>query len=718
MKFIIDKIAAELKIKPIQVQKTIEMIDEGNTIPFIARYRKEVHGGLDDEILRNLDERLKYLRNLESRKEEVIRLIDEQGKLTEELMNEIKSAEVLQRVEDLYRPYKQKKSTRASKAKERGLEPLAVLIMSSLFTGNIEKEAEKFIDEEKDVLTVENAIDGAKDIIAEHVSDNASHRAWIKKFINQNGKIISEAVNKEEKTVYDMYYEYDESVKTIANHRVLAINRGEKEGALKVKLYYDENRVVKYIIESEITNDNDVTNSLYIEAVEDAFKRLISTSVEREIRSNLTEVAEEDAIKVFGKNTKPLLMHSPIKGAKVLGIDPSFRTGCKLAVIDEFGKFIDYATIYPNQPQNEIEKSKKVIKEIINKYDIDLIAIGNGTASRETESLVANILSEIEKDVSYAIVSEAGASVYSASKLATEEFPDINVSIRGAISIGRRLQDPLAELVKIDPKSIGVGQYQHDVNQKKLEESLTNVVEDCVNTVGIDLNTASVSLLNYVSGISGSIAKNIVDYRENTKNFGLRKELLKVKRLGNKAYEQCAGFLRIPESNNPLDNTGVHPESYETTERLLNELGYDLSDVKNHNLDDIVEKTEGRYKELSDKLEVGILTLKDIVKELQKPGRDPREDMPKPVFRKDVMKFEDLNEGMILTGTVRNVVNFGAFIDIGVKNDGLVHISELSDNFVKNPMDVVKVGDIVTVKIIKIDMDRHKVSLSMKGQLK
>ncbi len=718
MKFIIDKIAAELKIKPIQVQKTIEMIDEGNTIPFIARYRKEVHGGLDDEILRNLDERLKYLRNLESRKEEVIRLIDEQGKLTEELMNEIKSAEVLQRVEDLYRPYKQKKSTRASKAKERGLEPLAVLIMSSLFTGNIEKEAEKFIDEEKDVLTVENALDGAKDIIAEHVSDNANHRAWIKKFINQNGKIISEAVNKEEKTVYDMYYEYDESVKTIANHRVLAINRGEKEGALKVKLSYDENRVVKYIIKSEITNDNDVTNSLYIEAVEDAFKRLISTSVEREIRSNLTEVAEEDAIKVFGKNTKPLLMHSPIKGAKVLGIDPSFRTGCKLAVIDEFGKFIDYATIYPNQPQNEIEKSKKVIKEIINKYDIDLIAIGNGTASRETESLVANILSEIEKDVSYAIVSEAGASVYSASKLATEEFPDINVSIRGAISIGRRLQDPLAELVKIDPKSIGVGQYQHDVNQKKLEESLTNVVEDCVNTVGIDLNTASVSLLSYVSGISGSIAKNIVDYRENTKNFGLRKELLKVKRLGNKAYEQCAGFLRIPESKNPLDNTGVHPESYETTERLLNELGYDLSDVKNHNLNDIVEKTEGRYKELSDKLEVGILTLKDIVKELQKPGRDPREDMPKPVFRKDVMKFEDLNEGMILTGTVRNVVNFGAFVDIGVKNDGLVHISELSDNFVKNPMDIVKVGDIVTVKIIKIDMDRHKVSLSMKGQLK
>ncbi|MEA3424133.1 MAG: Tex family protein [Bacillota bacterium] len=718
MKFIIDKIAAELKIKPVQVQNTIEMIDEGNTIPFIARYRKEVHGGLDDEILRNLDERLKYLRNLESRKDEVVRLIEEQGKMTDELMDEIKSAELLQRVEDLYRPYKQKKSTRASKAKERGLEPLAVLIMSFLFTGNIEKEAEKFIDEEKDVLTVENALDGAKDIIAEHVSDNASHRAWIKKFINQNGKIISVAVNKEEKTVYDMYYEYAENVKTVAKHRVLAVNRGEKEGALKVKLSYDENRVVKYIIENEITNENDVTNPIYIEAIEDAFKRLISTSVEREIRSNLTEAAEEDAIKVFGKNTKPLLMHSPIKGAKILGIDPSFRTGCKLAVIDEFGKFIDYATIYPNQPQNEIEKSKKVIKEIIDKYDIDLIAIGNGTASRETESLVANILSEIEKDVSYAIVSEAGASVYSASKLATEEFPDINVSIRGAISIGRRLQDPLAELVKIDPKSIGVGQYQHDVNQKKLEESLTNVVEDCVNTVGIDLNTASVSLLSYVSGISGSIAKNIVDYRESTNNFGLRKELLKVKRLGNKAYEQCAGFLRIPESENPLDNTGVHPESYEMTERLLNELGYDLSDVKNHDLNDIVEKTEGRYKELSDKLEVGILTLKDIVKELQKPGRDPREDMPKPVFRKDVMKFEDLNEGMILTGTVRNVVNFGAFVDIGVKNDGLVHISELSDNFVKNPMDVVKVGDIVTVKIIKIDMNRHKVSLSMKGQLK
>ncbi|MCD6435121.1 MAG: RNA-binding transcriptional accessory protein, partial [Clostridiales bacterium] len=712
MEFIINKIAAELKIKPIQVQKTVEMIDEGNTIPFIARYRKEIHGGLDDEILRNLDERLKYLRNLESRKEEVIRLIDEQGKLTDELVNEIKSAQVLQRVEDLYRPYKQKKSTRASKAKERGLEPLAVLITSFLFAGNIEKEAEKFINEEKDVLTAKDAIDGAKDIIAESVSDNANYRAWIKKFIYQNGKIISEAVNKKEKTVYDMYYEYDERIKTIANHRVLAVNRGEKEGILKVKLAYDEDSVVNYIIENEIVKENDVTNSIYIDAAKDAFKRLISISIEREIRSNLTEVAEEDAIKVFGKNTKPLLMHPPIKGAKVLGVDPSFRTGCKLAIIDEFGKFIDYATIYPNQPQNEIEKSKKVIKEIIKKYDIDLIAIGNGTASRETESLVANILSEIDKDVSYAIVSEAGASVYSASKLATEEFPDINVSIRGAISIGRRLQDPLAELVKIDPKSIGVGQYQHDVNQKKLEESLTNVVEDCVNAVGVDLNTASVSLLSYVSGISKSIAKNIVDYRENTKNFGLRKELLKVKRLGNKAYEQCAGFLRISESENPLDNTGVHPESYGITEKLLNELGYDLDDVKNHNLNEIVDKTEGRYKELSDKLGVGILTLKDIVKELHKPGRDPRDDMPKPVFRKDIVKFEDLSEGMILTGTVRNVVNFGAFVDIGIKNDGLVHISQLSDKFVKNPMDVVKVGDIVTVKIIKIDIDRHKVSLS------
>ncbi|MBN2260098.1 MAG: RNA-binding transcriptional accessory protein [Clostridiales bacterium] len=715
MDFIIGKIAKELNIRTVQVQKTIELIDEGNTIPFIARYRKEVHEGLDDEVLRNLEERLKYLRNLESRKEEVIRLIDEQGKLTHEIENDIKSAEVLQRVEDLYRPFKQKKSTRASKAKERGLEPLAVLITSFLFTGDIEREASKFINEENGILTAKDALDGAKDIISEQVSDNPKYRIWIKDFIVNNGKVVSDAIKKEERTVYDMYYKYEESIKSIANHRVLAINRGEKENILKVKLAYDENAITEYLIKNEIIQENKVTNEFYEEAILDGFKRLISPSVERETRNNLTEAAEEDAIKVFGKNTKPLLMHPPIKGARVLGVDPSFRTGCKLAVIDEFGKFIDSTTIYPNEPQNEIEKSGKIVKEVILKHNIDLIAIGNGTASRETETFIANVLSELGKDISYAIVSEAGASVYSASKLATEEFPDVNVSIRGAISIGRRLQDPLAELVKIDPKSIGVGQYQHDVNQKKLEESLSNVVEDCVNTVGVDLNTASVSLLSYIAGISSGIAKNIVEYREETETFTSRKELLKVKRLGNKVYEQAAGFLRIPESKNPLDNTGVHPESYKVAEELLKELGYTLNDVKEHHLEGIVEKTEGNIKVLSDKLGIGLLTLKDIVKELQKPGRDPREDMPKSALRKDIMKFEDLEIGMIVSGTVRNVVNFGAFVDIGIKNDGLVHISELSDKFIKNPMDVVKVGDIVTAKIIKLDGERHKVSLSMKG---
>lgn len=715
MEFITNKIAKELNVKPIQVQKTIELIDAGNTIPFIARYRKEVHGGLDDEILRNLEDRLKYLRNLESRKEEVIRIIEEQGKLTEELRMEIKNSEVLQRVEDLYRPYKVKKSTRASKAKERGLEPLADTIMKFAFKGDFIKEASKYIDEEKGVLTAEDAINGAKDIIAETVSDNATYRSWIKENIQKTGKVISVGVEQEERTVYEMYYDYQESLKTIANHRILALNRGEKEGILKVKLSYDESKVYEYLMNQEVVWDNDITNPYFTEAVMDSYKRLIGPSVEREIRTQLTEIAEEDAIKVFANNTKPLFLHPPVKGARVLGVDPSFRTGCKLAVVDEFGKFLEYATIYPNKPQSKTAESRKTVVALINKYKTELIAIGNGTASRETEQFIAESLADVEHDVAYTIVSEAGASVYSASKLATEEFPNIDVSIRGAISIARRLQDPLAELVKIDPKSIGVGQYQHDVNQKRLSETLTNVVEDCVNGVGVDLNTASVSLLGYIAGISSSIAKNIVDYRESNEPFQSRNQLLKVKRLGNKAYEQCAGFLRIADGKQPLDNTGVHPESYEVAEQLIQKLGYTLDDVKNHRLDDIVKKTEGELVNYAKELGIGLLTLKDIIKELQKPGRDIREDMPKPIFRKDVLSFEDLEEGMILTGTVRNVVNFGAFVDIGVKNDGLVHISELSDRFVKNPMDVVKVGDIVSVKIIKIDAGRHKVSLSMKG---
>jgi uncharacterized protein len=715
MKFIVEKIAKELKVRSQQVEKTIELIDEGNTIPFIARYRKEMHGGLDDEVLRTLDERLKYLRNLESRKEEVMRIIEEQGKLTEDLKDQISSAEVLQRVEDLYRPYKQKKSTRASKAKERGLEPLADTIMKFAFKGDFKAEAAKYIDKEKDVNVVEDAIAGAKDIIAEQVSDHPDYRAWIKDYLFKASKLISLSSAPEEKTVYETYYDYSEAVKTIPNHRILAINRGEKEGILKVKLVYEEKKIVDYLLNNEVIWDNPITNPYYIEAVEDAFKRLISTSVEREIRGMLTERAEEDAIQVFGRNTKPLLLQPPVKGFRVLGVDPSFRTGCKLAVVDGLGKFIASDTIYPNKPQMKVAESRKKVIEIIKKYSIDLVSIGNGTASRETEQFIAESLSDVDREVAYTIVSEAGASVYSASKLATEEFPDVNVSIRGAISIARRLQDPLAELVKIDPKSIGVGQYQHDVNQKKLSEALTHVVEDCVNSVGVDLNTASVALLSYISGISSSIAKNIVAYREETKPFESRKELMKVKRLGGKAYEQCAGFLRIPDGDNPLDYTGVHPESYKAAMGLIKAMGYTLEDVENHQLDDIVVRTEGKLQDLSQKLDIGLLTLKDIIRELQKPGRDPREDMPAPILRKDVMSFEDLEEGMILTGTVRNVVNFGAFVDIGVKNDGLVHISELSDRYVKDPMTVVKVGDVVSVKIIKIDQERHKIGLTMKG---
>lgn len=716
----------EFAIKESQVTSTVKLIDEGNTIPFIARYRKEMTGGLSDEVLRDLYDRLTYLRNLESRKEEVIRLIDEQGKLSEELRKDILEAKVLQKVEDLYRPYKTKRRTRATVAKEKDLEPLAELILEqNTIAGNLEDLALPFINEELEVNTVEDALNGAKDIIAEVISDNPDYREYIRNTNKKSGVIKSEAVDKEEKTVYEMYYEFAEGVNKIANHRILALNRGEKEKKLKVKLISPDDNIIEYLKKQVITNKNTITNTLLEEAIEDSYKRLISPSIEREIRSILTERAEEEAIKVFGKNTKPLLLMAPVKDVRVLAIDPSYRTGCKIAILDETGKLLDYTTIYPNEPQNKVEESKKIIKELINKYDIDVIPIGNGTASRETELLVADTIKNMDKDVYYTIVSEAGASVYSASKLATEEYPDINVSIRGAISIGRRLQDPLAELVKIDPKSIGVGQYQHDLNQGKLGETLKNVVEDCVNTVGVDLSTATPSLLQYVSGVSSSVAKNIVKYREENGKFKDRKELTKVKRLGNKAFEQCAGFLRISDGTNPLDNTAVHPESYKTTMELIDKLGYTTEDIRNGKLRNIETRIseyfsvkessiENQINLLADELNTGVPTLKDIIEELKKPGRDPREEMPKPIFRSDVLKMEDLKLDMIMTGTVRNVVDFGAFVDIGVKQDGLVHVSELSDKFVKNAMDFVSVGDEVDVKIIGLDIERGKISLSIK----
>lgn len=760
MDLIVNKLISELKLKKSQIVNTIKLIDEGNTIPFIARYRKEMTGGLSDEVLRDLDERLTYLRNLEERKEEVVRLIDEQGKLTEELKKEILKAEVLQRVEDLYRPYKQKRRTRATKAKEKGLEPLAELIMNQeVAEGTIEELAKPFINEELEVNTIQDAIDGAKDIIAEVVSDNAEYRKKIRDLNFRKGTISSKAVDSDEETVYEMYYDFNEAVKSIANHRILAINRGEKEKKLKVKLVSPDEEILSYLKKNIIHNSKAVTTEALIQSIEDSYKRLISPSIEREIRNTLTERAEEEAIKVFGKNTKPLLLIPPIKDVRVMAIDPSYRTGCKIAVLDETGKLLDYTTIYPNAPQNQVKESKKTMKELIEKYNIDIIPIGNGTASRETELIVAEMLNEIDREVYYTIVSEAGASVYSASKLATEEYPDVNVSIRGAISIGRRLQDPLAELVKIDPKSIGVGQYQHDLNQKKLGETLKNVVEDCVNSVGVDLNTASPSLLKYVSGISSSIAKNIVIFREENGKFTNRKQIKKVKRLGDKAYEQCAGFLRISDGDNGLDNTAVHPESYDITLKFIEKLGYTKEDIKEGKLRNIEEKIleyktndskssdeskhsvksvkslrelanfefednnskqnnskiiEEKIEKLAQELEVGLPTLKDIIDEIKKPGRDPREEMPKPIFRSDVLKMEDLKLDMIMTGTVRNVVDFGAFVDIGVKQDGLVHISQLSNKFVKNPMDVVSVGDEVKVKIIELDIERGKISLSMK----
>ena len=708
-------IADELNIKEHQVENTINLIDSGNTIPFIARYRKEVTGNLSDEILRQLGERLNYLRNLEKRKEEIIRLIDEQGKLTEELTNSINNASILSELEDIYRPYKQKKRTRATIAKEKGLEPFANIIYLQMEKKDINELAKEYINPEKGVETVEDVFNGAMDIIAENISDNAEYRKIIKKMCFREAVIISKAA-KEEKSPYEMYYDFSELISKVPSHRILAINRGEKEEFLKVKIDKPEEKILDYIKRDIIKDKNSQFSKILNTAIEDSYKRLIEPSIDREIRTDLTEKADEKAINVFGKNAKQLLLQPPIKNINVIGFDPAYRTGCKIAVIDSTGKLLDTTTIYPTEPQNDIEGSKKVIKNLINKYDIDMIAIGNGTASRESEMFISDTLKEIDKKVYYAIVSEAGASVYSASKLATEEYPDINVSLRGAISIARRLQDPLAELVKIDPKSIGVGQYQHDVNQKRLNESLTGVVEDAVNSVGVDVNTATPSLLSYVAGINKTIAKNIVKYRDENGKIKSRKELLKVPKLGKVAFEQCAGFIRIFDGVNPLEITAVHPESYDVTEKLLKELGYNTESIKDkEKLNELrVKLKDINIKEMAKKLNIGELTLKDIIDELSKPGRDPREDLPKPILRSDVLKFEDLKEGMILTGTVRNVIDFGAFVDIGVKHDGLVHISEMADRFVKNPSDVVSVGDIVKVKVIGIDNERQKVKLSMK----
>ena len=712
---IIQIIADELNIKVQQVENTIKLIDEGNTIPFIARYRKEVTGGLSDEVLRTFGERLNYLRNLEKRKEEVTNSIEEQGKLTEEIVKDLENAITLAEVEDIYRPYKQKKKTRATVAKAKGLEPLAEIILAQEETKNIQEIAAEYISEEKEVKTVEEAIQGALDIIAEMISDNPEYRKLIKQIVYSKGIIKTTATKPEEKSAYEMYYDYSENVNKIPSHRILAINRGEKEEFLKVKIEKEEDKILEKIEKDIIKGENQFTQYLK-DTIQDSFKRLIEPSIDREIRSDLTEKAEEQAIKVFGKNAKQLLLGAPIKGITVMGFDPAYRTGCKIAIIDETGKVLDIATVYPTEPQNDVKGAEKELVRLINKDHVDMIAIGNGTASRESEMFVSEMIKKCDHEVLYTIVSEAGASVYSASKLATEEYPDINVSIRGAISIARRLQDPLAEFVKIDPKSIGVGQYQHDVNQKKLEESLAGVVEDSVNKVGVDVNTATPSLLSYVSGINKTIAKNIVKYRDENGKLKTRKELLKVPKLGKVAFEQCAGFIRIPDGTNPLENTAVHPESYDIAEELLKTLGYGTEDLKDK--DKLVElrKKLGSINltETAKALNVGEMTLKDIIDELSKPGRDPREDMPKPILRQDVLKFEDLKEGMILTGTVRNVIDFGAFVDIGVKHDGLVHISEMSEKFVKNPSDIVSVGDIVKVKVIGIDNERQKVKLSMK----
>ena len=711
---IIAKLAEELQIKKGQAEAAVKLIDEGNTIPFIARYRKEATGALSDEILRNLFDRLTYLRNLEDKKQTVLASIEEQGKLTEELKAQILAAETQVAVDDLYRPYRPKRRTRAIIAKEKGLEPLANVILLQMLKTSLIEEAAQYINEEKEVLTAEDAIAGAKDIIAEMISDDADYRTKIRDLTMKKGRLISNAKDKEAESVYEMYYEYDEALSKVAGHRTLAINRGENEKVLSVKIEAPVDDIIVYLEKKIITHPETECALAIKEAIVDAYDRLIAPSIEREIRNDLTEKAEDGAIKVFGKNLEQLLMQPPIAGQVVLGWDPAFRTGCKLAVVDPTGKVLDTTVIYPTAPQNKVEEAKTVLKKLISKYKITLISLGNGTASRESEQVIVSLLKEIPVQVQYIIVNEAGASVYSASKLATEEFPNFDVGQRSATSMARRLQDPLAELVKIDPKSIGVGQYQHDMNQKKLSEALGGVVEDCVNKVGVDLNTASASLLEYISGISKVIAKNIVTYREENGAFKSRAELLKVAKLGPKAYEQCAGFMRIAGGKNPLDGTGVHPESYDATKELLAKLGYTLEDVTSRNVAGISKKVSD-YKKLAEELGIGELTLQDIVKELEKPARDPREDMPKPILRSDVLEMKDLTPGMVLKGTVRNVIDFGAFVDIGVHQDGLVHISQICDRYIKHPLEAVSVGDIVEVKVMSVDVKKQRIQLTMRN---
>ena len=708
------KIAEELQVKLWQVEAAVGLIDEGNTIPFISRYRKEVTGSLNDEQLRTLDERLKYLRNLEEKKEQVLATIEEQGKLTEELKAQILAAETLVVVEDLYRPYRPKRRTRAIIAREKGLEGLANIISLQMTDKPLEVEAESYLSAEKGVETVKDAIAGAMDIIAENISDEADYRIHIRKMTFDNGRITSVAKDPDAKTVYEMYYNFEEPVKKIAGHRVLALNRAEDEKVLTVKVEAPEEDILRYLEKQVITRENPNTTPVLKEIIADSYSRLIGPAIEREIRNDLTEKAEDGAISVFGKNLEQLLLQPPIAGQVVLGWDPAFRTGCKLAVVDATGKVLDTVVIYPTAPQNKVEEAKKVLKNLIAKYKITLISVGNGTASRESELVIVDLLKELKTPVQYVIVNEAGASVYSASKLATEEFPNFDVGQRSAASIARRLQDPLAELVKIDPKSIGVGQYQHDMNQKKLNESLTAVVEDCVNKVGVDLNTASASLLEYISGISKTLAKNIVAYREANGRFADRRELLKVSKLGPKAFEQCAGFMRITGGINPLDATSVHPESYDAAEKLMERLGYTEEDIIKGGLKGIAKKVHNP-KKLAEELGIGEITLEDILKELEKPARDPRDEMPKPILRSDVLEMKDLKPGMILKGTVRNVIDFGVFVDIGVHQDGLVHISQLTDKkFVKHPLEVVSVGDVVEVKVMSVDLDKKRIQLTMK----
>ncbi len=711
---IIKAIAEELKIRPAQVEATVKLIDEGNTIPFIARYRKEVTGALNDEVLRNLHERLLYLRNLEEKKEQVLNSIEEQGKLTDELRAAIVAATTMVAVDDLYLPYRPKRRTRATIAKEKGLEPLANIILLQRLNTPLDTEAAKYIDESKEVMSAEDAISGAKDIIAESISENADYRKYIREYTVEHGMITSKAKDDAESTVYDMYYDFSEAVKKIAGHRVLALNRGESEKILKVSILVEEERLTDYLKKQILVNEKAETAAVLAEAIEDSYDRLIAPSIEREVRNMLTENAEDGAIKVFGKNLAQLLMQPPIQGKVTLGWDPAFRTGCKLAVVDETGKVLDTTVIFPTEPQKKIEESKKVLKALIKKYGITLISVGNGTASRESEKVIAELLHEISEPVSYVIVNEAGASVYSASKLATEEFPNFDVGQRSAASIARRLQDPLAELVKIEPKAIGVGQYQHDMDQKKLTEALSGVVEDCVNKVGVDLNTASASLLSYISGISKPIAKNIVTYREENGKFTKRSDLKKVPKLGPKAFEQIAGCMRSMGGANPLDATSVHPESYDIAKALLEKLGVGLNELGSAKAHEATSKIKD-YKALSEELNIGEYSLRDIVKELDKPARDPRLDMPKPILRTDVMELTDLTPGMVLKGTVRNVIDFGAFVDIGVHQDGLVHVSEMSERYIKHPLDAVSVGDVVDVKVLSVDVKKKRIQLTMKG---